>query len=173
MLSLVTQLCLTLCNPMSPPGSSVHGDSPGKNTGRGCHALLQGIFPTQGLNPCLEDSLPSEPPGKPKNTGVSSLSLLQGILPTEESNQGLLLCRRILYQLSYQGSPLKPYIMNPLGRAWICSSGHIESMVWGHTLIKVTLTKIPVAIISAAMLTHIYYTHQNSDLRTTEDKANA
>jgi len=33
------------------PGSSVHGDSPGKNNGVGCHALLQGIFPTQGLNP--------------------------------------------------------------------------------------------------------------------------
>ena len=33
-----------------PPGSSVHGDSPGKNTGVGCHALLQGIFLTQGLN---------------------------------------------------------------------------------------------------------------------------
>ena len=49
---LVTQLCPTLCNPMdwSPPGSSVHGDSPGKNTGVGCHALLQGIFPTQGSN---------------------------------------------------------------------------------------------------------------------------
>ena len=49
------QLCLTLCNPMgcSPPGSSVHGDSPGKNTAVGCHALLQGIFPTQGLNWCL------------------------------------------------------------------------------------------------------------------------
>ena len=37
----------------SLPGSSVHGDSPGKNTGMGCHALLQGIFPTQGLNPGL------------------------------------------------------------------------------------------------------------------------
>ena len=49
------QLCLTLCDPMnwSLPGSSVHGDSPGKNTGVGCHALLQGIFPTQGLNPGL------------------------------------------------------------------------------------------------------------------------
>ena len=34
----------------SPPGSSVHGDSPNKNTGVGCHTLLQGIFPTQGLN---------------------------------------------------------------------------------------------------------------------------
>ena len=31
-------------------GSSVHGDSPGKNTGVGCHAPLQGIFPTQGSN---------------------------------------------------------------------------------------------------------------------------
>ena len=43
------------CDPMdySPPGSSVHGDSPGKNTGVGCRSLLQGIFPTQGLNPHL------------------------------------------------------------------------------------------------------------------------
>ena len=42
-------------NPMdcSPPGFSVHGDSPGKNIGVGCHALLQGIFPTHGLNPGL------------------------------------------------------------------------------------------------------------------------
>ena len=37
----------------SLPGASVHGDSPGKNTGVGCHALLQGIFPTQGSNPGL------------------------------------------------------------------------------------------------------------------------
>ena len=37
----------------SPPGPSVHGDSPGKNTGVGCQALLQGIFPTQGSNPRL------------------------------------------------------------------------------------------------------------------------
>ena len=42
-----------LCNPMdsSPPGSSVHGDSPGNNTGAGCHSILQGIFQTQGSNP--------------------------------------------------------------------------------------------------------------------------
>ena len=37
----------------SPPDSSVHGDSPDRNTGEGCHALLQGIFPTQGSNPGL------------------------------------------------------------------------------------------------------------------------
>ena len=40
------------------------------------------------------------------NTGVGSLSLLQGIFPTQELNQGLLHCRWILYQLSYQESPL-------------------------------------------------------------------
>ena len=52
---LVTQSCPTLCDPMdcSPPGFSVHGESPGKNTGVGCHALLPGIFPTQGLSPGL------------------------------------------------------------------------------------------------------------------------
>ena len=37
----------------SPPGSSAHEDFPGKNTGVGCHALLEGIFPTQGSNPGL------------------------------------------------------------------------------------------------------------------------
>ena len=56
-------------------------------------------------SPALQaDSLPSEPPGKSKNTGVGSLSLHQGNLLTE-SNQCLLHCRRILHQLSYQGSP--------------------------------------------------------------------
>ena len=51
-LCLVTQSCPTLCDPVdcNPPGSFVHGDSPGKNTGEGCHSLLQGIFPTQGSN---------------------------------------------------------------------------------------------------------------------------
>ena len=39
------------------------------------------------------------------NTGVGSLSLLQGIFLTQELNQGLLNCRHILFQLSYQGSP--------------------------------------------------------------------
>ena len=43
---VLSHFCLTLCNPMdcSPRGSSVHGGSTGKNTGVGCHALLQGIF---------------------------------------------------------------------------------------------------------------------------------
>ena len=54
-LCFIAQLCLTVCNPTDYclPGSSVHEDSPSENTGVGCHALLQGIFPTQGLNPGL------------------------------------------------------------------------------------------------------------------------
>ena len=50
---LVAQSCTTLCGSVdcSLPDFSVHGDSPGNNTGVGCHALLQGIFSTQGLNP--------------------------------------------------------------------------------------------------------------------------
>ena len=76
---LGTVLCCSrvqLCNPMccSPPGSSVHGDSPGKNTGVGCHALLQGIFPTQGSNPglphCWWILYPLSHQGRPRFTGA-------------------------------------------------------------------------------------------------------
>ena len=102
---LIAQSCLTLCDPIdySPPGSSVPGDSPGKSTELNCHALLQGIFPTQGSKPGLSHAgrLPSEPPGKTKNTCMRSLSLLEEIFPSG----GLLHCRQILYQMSYQGSP--------------------------------------------------------------------
>ena len=52
---LVPQSCLTLCDPIdcSLSDYSVHGDSPGKNTGVGIHSLLQRIFPTQGSKPGL------------------------------------------------------------------------------------------------------------------------
>ena len=55
MLVLSHSVVLNLCDPVdcSPPASSVHGDSPGKNTGVGGYALLQGISPTQGSNPYL------------------------------------------------------------------------------------------------------------------------
>ena len=46
---------------------------------------------------------PKNSPGQ--NTGVGNLSLIQGIFPTQQSNPGLPHCRRILYQLSHQGSP--------------------------------------------------------------------
>ena len=52
---LVTQSCPTLCVPMDwgLPSSSVLWNSPGKNAGVSCHALLQEIFLTQESNPDL------------------------------------------------------------------------------------------------------------------------
>ena len=67
-------------------------------------------FPGDLPNPGIKTRSPTlqvdSSPGKPKNTGVGNLSLLQGIFLTQESNWGLLHCRWILYQLSYQGIPL-------------------------------------------------------------------
>ena len=73
----------------------------GKNTGLGCHALLQGIFPTQGLNPCLfhflhwqAGSLPLVPPGKPfiQSTSCEMLG---------ESQAGIRIAGRDIYNLRY------------------------------------------------------------------------
>ena len=121
MLCLVGQSCPTLCDPVncSPLGSSDHGDSPGRNSGVGCHASSRGsskprdgsqvsrIYrlsrqgsPWKSLS-CVDSLWHS--PGK--NTGVGSYFLLQGIVPTQRWNPGLLRCRRILDRLSRQGSP--------------------------------------------------------------------
>ena len=69
---LVIKSCLTLCDLhglYSPPGSSVHGDSPDKNTRVSCHALLQGDVPDPGikhLSPAWQaDSLPLSHLGSP------------------------------------------------------------------------------------------------------------
>ena len=71
--SEVAQSCSTL-RPwgLQPTRLLCPWDSPGKNTGVGCHSLLQGIFPTQESNPGLlycrqtqADALTSEPPGSP------------------------------------------------------------------------------------------------------------
>ena len=94
-----------LCNPMD---YTLHGILQAR--------ILKWVaFPSPGnlpkpriepRSPTLQaDSLPTEPPGKPKSTGVGSLALLCRIFPTNELNWGLLHCRQILYQLSYQGSP--------------------------------------------------------------------
>ena len=86
-----------LCNPMdcSPPGFSVHGDSPGKSTGVGCDVLLQGIFPTQGLNPSLLGLLqgqvgfsPLESPGKPNLCFRYLLKLSNLNLKKKKINRG-------------------------------------------------------------------------------------
>ena len=85
------------------------GIFPGRNTGVGCHAHLQGIFPTQGLNlgllHCRWILYLLSHQG---STGVCSLSLRQGNFLIQELNRVLLHCRWILYQLSYQESPVKP-----------------------------------------------------------------
>ena len=105
---------LFFCNPMacSPPISSVRGDSPGKNTGVGCHALLQGTFPTQGSSPrllCLlhlqTGSLPLVPPGRPQ-------SMVH--FPLNESSRGWTggcpkgACQRVVPAVA---------------RSWMCISG--------------------------------------------------
>ena len=71
-ISEVAQLCLTPCDPMGPARLLRPWNFPGKNTGVGCHFLLQGIFPTQGLNPSFwhlllwqVDSLPEGHLGSP------------------------------------------------------------------------------------------------------------
>ena len=56
--SILNWLCLVVSNSLRPHGPQsarllCPWDSPGKKTGVGCHALLQGIFPTWGLNPGL------------------------------------------------------------------------------------------------------------------------
>ena len=75
----VVQSCLTLCDPMdcSPPGFSVHGDSPGNRTGVDCHAFLQGIFQTQGSNPHLLSLLHCQVGSSPLcHLGISPQSML-------------------------------------------------------------------------------------------------
>ena len=106
-------MCPTLCDLVDcgPSGSSVHGDSR-QGFQMEWVAMSSSRGSLQPSSPTLQaDSLLSEPPGNSKNTGVgSSLSIFQAIFPTQESNRGLLYCRRILYKLSYQGSPLLSYI---------------------------------------------------------------
>ena len=67
-------------------------DSPGKNTGVGCHALLQGIFLTQESNPCLfhllhwqVGSLPLVPPGKPYIFKIDTIDIILSILSSKKS----------------------------------------------------------------------------------------
>ena len=78
-------------------------DFPGKNTGVGCHALLQGIFPTQEWNPqllgplhCQVGSLPLKPPGKPYTyvfSVVSNICNLMAFSPAGTSVHGILQAR--------------------------------------------------------------------------------
>ena len=88
-----------------------------------------GDLPNPGIKPgsptLQADSLPAEPPGKPKYTRVGSLSLLQQIFPIQELNWGLLHCKQILYQLSYQIRSVAqscPTLCNPMDCSLLGSS---------------------------------------------------
>ena len=110
-LCLVTQLCPTLCDSTdcSPPGSSVHGISQARILEWVAIPFSRGsLRPMDGtqISHIAGELFTTWVIGNPKKTGVSSLSFLQENFPTQELNWGILHCRRIIYQLSYQGSPL-------------------------------------------------------------------
>ena len=132
-LCLVALSCLTLCDPMnwSLPGGSAHGFLQARilewlamPSSRGSsNPVIEPRFPSLQV-----DSVPSEPQGESRNTGVGSLFLLQGNFLTQESNQGLLHCRQILHQLSYQGSPIYPYMY--IYKFLLCRKRLIKSFFW-------------------------------------------
>ena len=99
-------------------------------------------------SPVLQvDSLPAKPPGKPKNTGVGNLCLLQGNFLIQELNWGVLHCRRILYQLSYQESPsLKYWILKKWYR-WTYLQNrnrgiYVEKKIYGYQRGRVNRDKL-------------------------------
>ena len=114
MLCLVAQSCLTLCDLIDCSCQALSKEFCRQEYWSGLPSPYPGDLPNSGIehrSPALKvDYLPSEPPGKPKNTRVDSQSLLQGIFLTKELNLGLLPCRWILYQLSYQGSHVYIYV---------------------------------------------------------------
>ena len=116
-LTCESESCSVISDSLRPHGLYSPWNSPGQNTGVGRVSPSPGDLPNPGIelrSPTLQaDSLAAEPQGKPKNPGVGSLSPLQGIFPTQESNQGLLHCKQILYQLSYQGSIYEEIPLNP------------------------------------------------------------
>ena len=101
------QSCLTLCDHMDygPPGSSVHGDSPCKDTGMGCHAVLQGMVWTQGSNLCFLSllhwqsvSFPRAPPGKP----LGLIAVASFIVDTCSRREGIVVGARRLSSCAFQ-----------------------------------------------------------------------
>ena len=140
---------------MAPTDSVAPWNSPGQNTGVGSPS--PGDLHNPGIEPrsptLQADSLPAEPQGKRKNTGVGSLSLPQQIFPIQELNRGLLHCRQILYQLSYQGSPCRS-ITSPQneGKSFIvhrsakCLQLSPLSLVSGHA--KFTIFFFPLFLVA-------------------------
>ena len=105
----------------NPLGSSVHGDSPGKNTGVGCHSLLQGIFPTQGSNPGLRHSKwilyclshLGSPTGQLNQQELISVVLEAGGLRSEARSRENPLSGAILLTVSLHGGRGKDAVGSP------------------------------------------------------------
>ena len=97
----VTQSCPTLWDPMD---YTVHGILQAKILEWVAFPFSRGSFQPQYPD-LLADSLPAEPQEESRYIGMGSVFLLQQIFLTQISNWGLLHCRQILYQLSYQESP--------------------------------------------------------------------
>ena len=115
----VTQSCMTLrLHGLCPARLLCPWDSPGKNTGVGCHALLQGIFPTQRSNPCLlhwqPDSLPLIHLGSP-NTMLAAAAAAKSL----QSCPTLTLCKS--RDSSPPGSPV-PGILQARTLEWVAIS---------------------------------------------------
>ena len=116
-LEWVSESYSVMSDSLRPHGLNSLWNSPGQDTGVGSFSLHQGIFPTQ-VSHIAGGFFASWATGKPKNIGVGCLLLLQGIFPTQESNWGLLHCRQILHQLSYQGKSTTPCIDSKLYCIW-------------------------------------------------------
>ena len=100
--------CSVMSDSLRPHGLYSPWNSPGQILEWVAFAFSR--VSSQPRSPALQvDSLSAEPQGKPKNSGVGSLSLPLWIFPTQGSNWSLLHCRRILYQLSYQGRSRKDW----------------------------------------------------------------
>ena len=123
----VAQSCLTLCDPMecSPSGSSVHGDSPGKNNGVGCHAPSPrdlpnpGTEPTSPLSPTLTGRFfTNEPPGKPVLETLSYLLSGLGLVPLPSSP---------LDQTAFLSWSCNSHVLGFMEAHWLSKNGFLET----------------------------------------------
>ena len=121
----VTPSCPTLCDPVDckPSRLLCPWDSPGKNTGVGCHALLQGTFPTQELDPgllhCRQILYPMSQQGNPRTLEWVAMPSSRGSSPPRDrTHVSRISCigRWVLHHQQHLGSPiimhLSPQIIN-------------------------------------------------------------
>ena len=111
-------------------------NSPGQSTGVGTRPFSKGSSqPRDQIHVSrIAGRLPAKPQGKPKNIGVGILSLLLQIFPTQGLNLGLLHCRRILYQLSNEGSPYSTFKNRILGLPWLSRGWDIMLLPQGTSV---------------------------------------